>query len=133
MKKNGPEPFFLGAAVDDGVGAADFAAGVGVDDGVTTPRVGTSGIVIDAALAPRAALFLIAFLAVFLAGRLATAFFTERLEARDVAFLATDFFAAFLAIFLAGAFLAAFFTAFFGLRVAATEMTPRYDPCDRVI
>jgi hypothetical protein len=36
------------------------------------------------------------------------------------AFLATDF--------LAGDFLTAFFTDFFGLRVAATEMTPRYDP-----
>jgi hypothetical protein len=44
-------------------------------------------------------------------------------------FLAGDFLAAFLATdFLAGDFLAAFFTDFFGLRVAATEMTPRYDP-----
>jgi len=138
IKKKGPEPFFFVASVDDGAAFAVFAAGAGVDDGETTPRVGTSGIAIDAAApALRAALFFIPlladFFATFLAGRLATAFFTGRLVDRDVDFLATDFFA----LFFAGAFLAAFFTDFFtdflGLRVVATEMTPRYDPLDRVL
>jgi len=128
MKKNGPEPFFFAVAVELVVDAVDFAAGAGVDDGVTTPRVGTSGIVIEAALTPRAVLFfatflasfLVALLATFLAGRFATAFLTADFFAELLAAFFTDF--------LAGDFLAAFFTDFFGLRVAATEMTPRYDP-----
>jgi len=124
MKKNGPEPFFFAAGVEVGVDAVDFAAGAGVEVGVTTPRVGTSGIVIEAAPAPRAVLFLATFLATLLVALLATL-----LVALLAAFLAGRFTTAFLATdFLAGDFLAAFFTDFFGLRVAATEMTPRYDP-----
>jgi hypothetical protein len=124
MKKNGPEPFFFAAGVEVGVDAVDFAAGAGVEVGVTTPRVGTSGIVIEAAPAPRAVLFLATFLATLLVALLATL-----LVALLADFLAGRFTTAFLATaFLATDFLAAFFTDFFGLRVAATEMTPRYDP-----
>ena len=128
MKKNGPEPFFFAAGVEVGVDAVDFAAGAGVEVGVTTPRVGTSGIVIEAAPAPRAVLFLATFLATLLVALL-VALLATLLVALLAAFLAGRFTTAFLATdFLAGDFLAAFFTDFFGLRVAATEMTPRYDP-----
>ena len=129
IKKKGPEPFFFVASVADGAAFAVFAAGAGVDDGETTPRVGTSGIAIDAAApALRAALFFIPLLADFFA-----TFFAGRFAARDVDFLATDFFALFFAGDFLATFLAAFFTDFFGLRVAATEMTPRYDPLVRVL
>lgn len=132
MKKNGPDPFFLLAVLDDEVDAleagvvdAGFAAGAGVDDVETTPRVGTSGM--ERAAAELTALFLIARFAVDFFALFFAVFFTAFLAGRLVA-LAVDFFATFLtdflADFLAAVFLTAFLAVFLAVRFAATEMTP---------
>ena len=133
MKKNGPDPFFLPAALDDEAEAleagvdAGFTAGAGVDDVETTPRVGTSGMEIEDVALPVLFLAVLFLAALFLTGRLAADFFAvflaTFLTGRLVA-LAVDFFATFLTDFLAAVFLTAFFAVFLAVRFAATEMTP---------